>query len=105
MTWSFDAYQRFCRTTAIYPKDASVIYPALGLASEAGEVLGKIKKKIRDGVENNEATIDELGDVLWYVAVLADDLGVSLSQVVVRNTDKLIDRADRNVLSGNGDNR
>lgn len=82
-----------------------MIYPALGLASEAGEVLGKIKKKIRDGEMDTDAICSELGDVLWYVAILADDLGISLSQVAVNNTDKLIDRADRNVLGGSGDNR
>src|SRR5690606_17765696 len=78
-----NAYQEAARRTAIYDERYRVIYPALGLASEAGEVAGKIKKVLRDQGGDfarapTEAIKDELGDVLWYVAVLAADLGLSL---------------------------
>jgi NTP pyrophosphatase (non-canonical NTP hydrolase) len=100
-----DEYQREARSTAIYRANAAVIYPAMGLANEAGEVLGKVKKKIRDGVLDKEATIKELGDVLWYLAILADDLHTNLSDVAQQNLDKLRSRQERGTLQGNGDNR
>jgi len=104
--YSFDEYQKFARTTAIYPPDAGIIYPALGLASEAGEVCGKVKKYIRDGGEFPVADLTkELGDVLWYVAVLAAEFKIPLSEVARVNADKLIDRASRGTLVGSGDNR
>lgn len=104
--YSFDDYQKFARSTAIYPPDAGIVYPTMGLASEAGEVAGKVKKYIRDG---GEFPVDdlkkELGDVLWYVAVLAGEFGIKLSDVANANAKKLIDRSARGVLSGSGDNR
>jgi NTP pyrophosphatase (non-canonical NTP hydrolase) len=76
------------------------------LLSEAGEVAGKIKKVIRDGHElDEEAVMYELGDVLWYVAVLAHDLGYDLSTVAELNILKLKSRQTRGTLSGSGDNR
>lgn len=100
-----DEYQREARATAIYRADAAIIYPAMGLANEAGEVLGKVKKKIRDGAFDREATIKELGDVLWYLAILADDLQTNLSDVAQQNLDKLRSRQKRGTLQGSGDNR
>lgn len=82
----------------------------LGLASESGEIAGKLKKLIRDdaGVmseERRQQMIDELGDVLWYVAMTAGELGVSLHDIAVRNVMKLQDRHSRNAITGDGDNR
>lgn len=102
---TFDGYQQRAVKTAIYPISAQVTYPAMGLANEAGEVLGKVKKIIRDGTYNREQIVDELGDVLWYAAALARDLDVSLTEVAYRNLMKLEDRAQRGVLKGSGDNR
>ena len=73
---TLDEYQEIARQTALYPDDQRITYPALGLASEAGEVAGKVKKVLRDqgghfDEGQREAIKDELGDVLWYVAVLA----------------------------------
>ena len=103
--YDFDEYQKFTRSTAVYPKDASIVYPTLGLASEAGELAGKLKKQMRDGGDARDGMIAELGDVLWYVACLADDLGVPLSTVAEQNVSKLLDRAARGKLQGSGDNR
>lgn len=105
-----DAYQQAARRTAIYEDRHKVIYPALGLASEAGEVAGKIKKVLRDRDGDFaraplEALEDELGDVLWYVAVLAADLGLSLDDIAARNLDKLASRLQRGRLGGAGDER
>ena len=103
-------YQNAARRTAIYAEHHRVIYPALGLASEAGEVAGKIKKVLRDDGGDfaqapTEALKDELGDVLWYVAVLAGDLGLSLDQIASDNLAKLQSRLARGRLSCGGDRR
>ena len=105
-----DAYQEAARRTAIYQDRHKVIYPALGLASEAGEVAGKVKKALRDRdgafePDQISALKDELGDVLWYVAVLADDLGLSLEAIAADNVAKLASRQQRGALGGEGDRR
>lgn len=108
---SFNSYQYFIKAMKVYPKSHSVIYPALGLTGEAGEIAEKVKKWVRDegGQEMSEerrATIlKELGDPLWYIAALADDLGYTLQDVVDANYLKLTSRKDRGVLQGSGDDR
>lgn len=102
---TLDGYQLKAVKTAIYPIEAQVTYPAMGLANEAGEVLGKVKKIIRDGTYNREDIVDELGDVLWYAAALARDLDVSLTEVAHRNLEKLASREERGTLQGSGDKR
>lgn len=105
---TFAEYQRQALTTAVYPKKYSISYPALGLAEEAGEVAGKIKKMMRDGIpleEQKEKIELEMGDVLWYLANLAHDCGISLEVVVEKNMEKLRDRQKRGQLHGEGDNR
>jgi len=103
-------YQDQARSTAVYHIDDSIIYPAFGLMSEAGEVAGKIKKTLRDfnGIFNANQKLKiagELGDVLWYIAVLAEDLGYSLSAIAEMNLDKLKSRQKRDKLQGSGDDR
>ena len=107
----FQHYQERCRATARYPDaGANPIYPTLGLCGEAGEVADKVKKVLRD--ENGAFTPEviaglelELGDVLWYVAQLATELGLELDQIAQANLDKLASRAARNVIAGSGDQR
>ena len=107
---TLNEYQDGARSTAIYPESRKIIYPTLGLTGEAGEVSDKVKKVIRD---NNDEFTDEhkrqialeLGDVLWYVAVLAADLGMTLEEVGRYNRDKLRSRQKRGVIHGEGDNR
>lgn len=101
-------YQDQAVKTAIYKHP--VIYPALGLANEAGEVLGKIKKVLRDNdgdftAEKREEIGAEIGDVLWYIAALARDMDLSMSDIAQCNLDKLNSRMARGVLGGSGDNR
>ena len=101
---NFNEYQKIARSTAIYPKEYKVIYPALGLCGEAGEVAEKVKKNIRDGKSLDGVGL-ELGDVLWYISALADDLGVTLDQVANWNVDKLQRRMKWKNIKGDGDNR
>lgn len=103
-------YQRKALQTAIYPDTQRIAYPAMGLAGEVGEVMNKIKKVYRDkdGVFDKQTKQDiakELGDVLWYLAVLSQDLGQGLDVVAKTNLNKLADRQERGKLSGSGDNR
>lgn len=104
-----DEYHARAGGTAIYPASSAVVYPVLGLASEAGELAGKLKKVLRDSggdlTSHRDAMVDELGDVLWYVSAVARDLGVRLSLVAARNLQKLSDRAARGVIGGSGDRR
>ncbi len=106
-----DSYQQEARKTAIYPgAGRNIIYPVLGLAGEAGEVAEKVKKMLRDGngvmdSERRDSIIKELGDVLWYVANIASELGTSLSEVAERNLEKLRSRKERGMLRGEGDER
>lgn len=97
-------YQAQAKETAIYPKDKALEYLALGLVGEAGEVANKIKKVIRDGTSPNNVR-DELGDVLWYLAMLSTEIGYSLDTIADKNLWKLANRKTRNVLGGSGDNR
>ena len=103
----FEEYQKESRKTAIYPNKYMMIYPALGLAGESGEVCEKIKKWIRGDYipDYTESLKMEIGDVLWYIANLASDLNLSLEDIAKKNIEKLQDRLNRNVLKGEGDNR
>jgi NTP pyrophosphatase (non-canonical NTP hydrolase) len=106
-----DDYQRAALRTA-RDKDApdEFIHLVLGLVGEAGEIAEKVKKLVRD--KNSDLTqLDrndmaaEIGDVLWYAAVLANFLDLSLGDVAQRNIDKLADRQRRAVIGGSGDTR
>ena len=109
-TVNLEEYQSFVRSTKRYSEQHTVLYPVIGLASEVGEVSGKVKKILRDqegaiSDENMVELISELGDVLWYVTCIADDLGVPLIDLFTVNVAKLTDRVNRDVIQGSGDNR
>lgn len=111
-TLTFEEYQLRTAETAVYPgqgETMGLIYCALGLG-EAGELQGKVKKILRDDDfvvtdEKRQVILDELGDVLWYAARIADELGTGLEDVAAANIAKLADRRERGVLQGSGDNR
>ncbi len=123
----FNEYQEKAAATAMYPlfidryesldeiennflNMSGIIYTALGLSNEAGEVLGKIKKIIRDknckitDIERKGIS-KELGDVLWYISNLADSLGLNLNDIAQENLEKLFSRKERGMIKGEGDER
>ena len=100
-------YQADALRFAGEPPDDAFISRALKLAGEAGEFCDKLGKHYRGDYHEfpREALVLELGDVMWYVAALAHQLGYSLEEVAEINIRKLTDRQMRNVLQGDGDNR
>lgn len=108
---TFDDYQSQSKGTTKYSDFIPPwVYLALGLAGESGEVVDKLKKVARnnDGIFTDEAKAEiekELGDVLWYVSQLCEELGLSMGHVAEVNRAKLEDRKARGVLKSRGDNR
>jgi len=106
-----EEYQRGAlRTAGSRDKKNELLHLVLGLVGESGEIAEKFKKWVRD-LDSEESRIDradiakELGDVLWYVAVLANYLDLSLDDIATANLAKLASRQGRRVLGGSGDNR
>jgi NTP pyrophosphatase (non-canonical NTP hydrolase) len=109
---TFQEYQEKALTTVITTGDElkDTLHWVLGLNGEAGEVAEKVKKIIRDhdGVmtdQDKQELAKELGDVLWYIAVFAHQMGYQLDDVAMQNLEKLKSRKQRGVLGGSGDNR
>lgn len=121
---TFEEYQAGAKKTAIYNQDARVLYPAIGLAGEVGEVgekvlamavhagkaANQVKKIIRD--DNCECDTDrkheigkEIGGVLWYCAAVCSDLGLNLGDIARENLGVLASRQERGTLQGDGDER
>ena len=106
-----DLYENLAGQTAIFPEDKALEYLALGMTSEAGEVAGKVKKLIRDGGDKEGfemkklAIASEIGDVLWYCAMMAKEVGVPLNDIMKENLKKLHGRKERGTLQGSGDER
>lgn len=106
-------YQEMAGRTAQYPDAGGMgglTYTVLGLASEAGELAGKLKKVMRDdwGVisrPQEDVMAQELGDCLWYVAMVAKELGYTLDLIAEMNVAKLRSRKERGVIGGSGDGR
>lgn len=108
----FNEYQTGAVSTAKYhdKKIPGVVYCALKLAGESGEVAEKIGKVFRDddghfSPDKEYELMKELGDVLWYIANLAEELGFDFDTVAKENLRKLSDREKRGVIHGSGDNR
>lgn len=109
-----DEYQAEATKTAQYKGKGTLdglVYVALGLAGEAGEVAGKVKKILRGDhgyeltPEIREALIGEAGDCMWYLSQLCEGLNIGMAEVCRRNLEKLADRVRRGVIKGSGDNR
>lgn len=109
---TFDEYQKAAYGTNLTNADdfKNLMQQVLGLSDEVGEAQAIFKKWIRDQNADLEKldrknVQKELGDIMWYVAVVAEVLDIKLSDIVRMNVDKLADRQKRGVLSGSGDNR
>jgi NTP pyrophosphatase (non-canonical NTP hydrolase) len=108
---TFEEYQEEASKTAVYPSIGdNLYYPALGLAGEAGEVCEKIKKIMRDdggevSIEKAADLVKEIGDVLWYVAALCEELDICMGTAAAINLAKLKARQEKGTLKGSGDNR
>ena len=104
---TLDEYQDLALESAVYEP----MYPALKLAGEAGEVVEKVGKRLRDqdgdfdDPEWRKAAAKEAGDVLWYIAAFAKDIGYTLEQIADMNLSKLASRMQRGVIAGSGDDR
>lgn len=105
----FETYQEATEQTAIYPGQGEWVgkmYCTLALVGESGEVAEKMKKAIREGDDEYiEQAEKELGDVLWYLARLCEEMDTSLDEVADQNIEKLLDRKEREALTGQGDDR
>jgi len=111
---NLNTYQDAAKQFAIYPKNNAHNYVVFGLLSEAGELAGKMKKVMRGdlgttNVFDNEqfrvALVHELGDCLWYLAMICEEFGFDLNDVAVANLDKLLKRRQRGTIKGDGDDR
>lgn len=99
-------YTDFVKSMKVYPEKYAIIYPALGISGESGEIAEKVKKWLRgDKHLDAEELVKELGDIMWYITSMADDLGADLQSVINENVTKLKSRKERGVVKGSGDNR
>lgn len=128
MTQPMDLYQRIATKSAIYPGQGTPLglaYCALKLNGEAGELAEHVGKAMRDDnlmemlpdetgtalrdntlePERRALIIKEIGDCLWYLSALCNELGITLSETALTNLEKLCDRGERDVLRGSGDER
>ena len=106
----FNQYQKEAVKFIAFPDHWTITYPVIGLSSEVGEVCDKVKKAIRDRNALSVADLHhelapELGDVLWYVAIIAQNLGIPLERIAKQNLEKLQSRKERGVIGGSGDDR
>jgi len=107
---TFNSYQKVAMATTVPEDWQPIVYPVLGLNGEVGEVTEKVKKIQRDKAGKPTPTdlleiAKELGDVLWYLAAISQDIGYSLEEIAYMNKDKILSRRKRNKVSGSGDNR
>lgn len=100
---NFDDYQAAARSTRDPLNQNLIVYPALGLGGESGEVLEVIKKGLRPGgFIDVKKVVLEMGDVLWYLSALADDLGTDLTTIAQLNIEKLAERHGKSIPQADG---
>ncbi|KKM70689.1 hypothetical protein LCGC14_1438170 [marine sediment metagenome] len=102
-------YEKFVRDFWIGPKDpqelSQLFIATAGLGGEAGEVLEKLKKYVRDGELDKALLEKELGDVLYYLTMIACMFDSSLESVMAANVNKLTVRLRDGKMRGSGDER
>lgn len=101
---NLNEYQAYRAVYSVYPKDNNLdglYYSVLALCGESGELANKLKKSIRSRTQPDPNVLaDELGDVLWYVAAVAEELQMSLEDVAKMNLAKLESRRQADKLKG-----
>jgi NTP pyrophosphatase (non-canonical NTP hydrolase) len=109
---TLNEYQTEALMTALWSGDEmkDLAHWVLGVTGESGEIAEKVKKIIRDfdgklSEDAKKELMKEIGDVMWYLAVLSENLGYTFEEVGKKNITKLRDRQARNKLHGSGDNR
>ncbi len=105
-----DGLMKYSKDGIMIATENGLLEKILGLPGEAGETADKFKKILRDkggmiSPTDRDEIVKELGDVLWYVAMIAEYLEVPLSEVAKVNIDKLESRLKRKMIHGEGDNR
>ncbi len=86
---NFEDYRVRVKETLRHAQEDEIIYPVLGLADGAGLVTGKVKQWLQ-GDELDRVEISRgLGDILWHVAALASDLGISLEDIAEKNLEEV----------------
>lgn len=135
MSFTFEQYAQALREarTRQYPlMGSNMVYPALKCAGEAGELADKIGKHWRNESNDVKESMNppdlkavflycmsaesmspefqtevkkEMGDVLWYLFAMCEEMGCSLEDIAKMNIEKVTDRAKRNVICSSGDNR
>lgn len=106
--YDWNEYQQWAKEGVLdstHTPQLPLIYPTLGLVGEAGEFADKVKKIIRDGQPNYTDLALELGDVLWYLAICAEYIGMDLEDIMQMNVDKLNARRANDTVHGSGDHR
>jgi len=101
-------YQEFTPTTAIYGPEVEGDYITAGLVGEIGEIYSLMAKYHRDGMDYEvfrDKLKSELGDVMWFITQMANYYKFDMQDIVMSNMSKLIDRQERNVIGGSGDDR
>jgi len=101
----FNEYQKNAlKTASVKENDRLILNGVMGLSGESGECIDMMKKHLFQGHQlDNEKMMDELGDVLWYIAITAEGLGYELNDIAVHNIEKLRKRypegfsADRSI--------
>jgi len=107
-TDTLETYQKFTPTTAVYPKESEENYLLTGLTSEVGELMGAYQKYYRGDFEEDELRdriIKELGDVMWHISQLCNYEGLSISNILEVNQEKLKSRVASGTIKGDGDER
>jgi NTP pyrophosphatase (non-canonical NTP hydrolase) len=108
MPLSFDQYQEACswtKNTKLSP-DLFLATLGLGIVGEGGEIADRIKKVVGHGhAKDRKKMTEELGDLLWYVAMIATQYDIHLYDIAGRNVEKLRERYPRGFSSERSINR
>ncbi len=72
------------------PELIRILHAAMGVSTEAGELLDAVKKHVYYGKPLDRTNLfEEMGDMFWYLAILADCLGVDFEKAMEKNIEKL----------------